>query len=376
MKSRVPIRFLYILMFCGLYLSGCGHFFPSSVPPDWVDGPSKKFPKSKYLVGVGEGDSRITAEQRAYAAVARIFEAHVETLARDSETYSIQEQGGTSQTARQLTLDHRTEVSTKKVLENVIILARWEHAHPYQYFVLAGMDRQQSEKALIEEISKLDEAINHDVIGAQKGHETLTKIRRLKRAIKNTRIREELNTDLRIVRVSGAGIPGNYQIEELNAQLEGYLRNDLRVRLQIHGENNALIRRALLEGLSREGFYATNHQETSSATARMKGVRSQEKADLLIKGAATMWKVDLPDPRFVYVRWCADLLVVEDKPQRIIGVVSQSGREGHITEGEAYARASKAMQAVVVSDVTAALSDFIYGEVEELAPPTSTACPR
>lgn len=89
-----------------------------------------------------------------------------------------------------------------------------------------------------------------------------------------------------------------------------------------------------------------------------------------------MWKLDLPDPRFVYVRWCADLLVLEDKLQRIIGVVSRSGREGHITKAEAFVRASKAMQAAVISDVTEALSDFIYGEVEELAPPSSTACPR
>jgi hypothetical protein len=34
------------------------------------------------------------------------------------------------------------------------------------------------------------------------------------------------------------------------------------------------------------------------------------------------------------------------------------------------------MQAAVVSDVTNALSDFIYGEVEELALPSKTACPR
>ena len=89
-----------------------------------------------------------------------------------------------------------------------------------------------------------------------------------------------------------------------------------------------------------------------------------------------MWEADLPDPHFVYVRWCADLLVLEDKRQRVIGVVSQSGREGHITKGEAFVRASKAMQAAVVSDVTNALSNYIYGEVDELAPPTFTACPK
>ena len=131
-----------------------------------------------------------------------------------------------------------------------------------------------------------------------------------------------------------------------------------------------------MEGLSREGFYTVNQNPRLANTDQNTGITQPEKADLLIKGSATMWNADLPDPRFVYVRWCADLLVIEDKPQRIIGVVSRSGREGHLTQGEAFARASKAMQAAVVSDVTKALSVFIYGEVEDLPPPSKTSCPR
>jgi hypothetical protein len=269
-----------------------------------------------------------------------------------------------------------TEVSTKKVLENVIILARWERPHADQYFVLAGMDRSQSEKALLEELSELDQAIEQDVTESRTAKDTLTKIRRLKRAMKNIRLREEVNADLRIIRLSGSGNPPAYQLEDLRNQLDHYLRDELRVRLQLRGEQNSLIRRALLEGLSREGFYTINQGQPSASSHRTGSFSPPEKTDLLIKGAATMWKVDLPDPRFVYVRWCADLLVVEGNPQRIIGVVSRSGREGHITQGEAFARASKAMQAAVTSEVTNALSDFIYGEVKELAPPSKTACPR
>ena len=204
----------------------------------------------------------------------------------------------------------------------------------------------------------------------------MTKIRRLKRAIRNTEIRNEINSDLRIVRSSGLGDPPVYHLEDLKNELAQALRNELSVRLEVQGQHNSLIRRAILEGLTREGFYTIDQKKPSPATNRNKNFAAKEKADLLIKGAATMWKLDVPDPRFVYVRWCADLLVLEDKPQRIIGVVSRSGREGHITKGEAFVRASKAMQTAVISDVTAVLSDFIYGEIEGLAPPSSTACPR
>jgi hypothetical protein len=364
-----------VVVLFSVTLSACA-VFPSSAPPAWVNGESKNFPKEMYLLGVGEGDSRIVAEQRAYAAVARIFGANVEAQALDSETYTIQERGGTSKTARTLTLDHVTQVTTNKILDNVIILARWEQGHPYQYFALAGMNRIQSEQILSEELSELDQAVDKDVKESRTAKDTLTKIRRLKRAIRNTEIRNEINADLRIVRSSGVGDPPAYHLEDLNNELAHYLREELSVRLQIQGEQKSLIRRALLEGLTREGFLALHHNPHSATSNGKEGIPSAPKADLLITGTATIWELDLPDPRFLYVRWCADLLVVENKPQRIIGVVSRSGREGHITQREAFARASKAMQTAVISDVTHALSDFIYGEVAELAASTNTACPR
>lgn len=375
MTSHRPTLPACVVILLSVSLSGCA-VFPSDAPPAWVNGESKKFTKEMFLLGVGEGDSRIAAEQRAYAAIARIFEVQVEAQARDSEAYSIQEREGTLQTSRQVTLDHVTKVSTKKILGNVIILARWEQSHPYQYFALAGMDRIQSEKILGEELSELDQAIDKDVKESRSANDTLTKIRRLKRAVRNTKIRNEINSDLRIVRSSGIGEPPVYQLEDLKNELGHSLRDELSVRLQIQGQQNSLIRRALLEGLSREGFYTIDQEIPSTASNLTKRVTPKEKPDLLIKGAATMWELDLPDPRFVYVRWCADLLLLENTPQRIIGVVSRSGREGHITKNEAFVRASKAMQAAVISDVADALSDFIYGEVEELPPPTATACPR
>ena len=375
MKPHPSAVFASMLLFCGSTFSGCV-LFPSTAPPAWIDGESQEFPSKQFLIGVGEGNSRIVAEQRAYVAVARIFQTHVEAEARDSESYFISEREGTSKTGRELRLDHVTQVSTKKVLENVMILARWEQPHADRYLVLAGMDRRQSEKALIEELAALDQAIEKDVRESRTGGDTLTKVRRLKRAIRNTRLREDMNADLRIIRVSGTGNPPVYQIDDLKNELDRHLRENLDVRIQIQGDQESLIRRALLEGLTREGFVSTKQGQPLASSNGTEPLSSADEADLLITGVATLWKVDLPDPIFVYVRWCADLLVLETTPQRIIGVVSRSGREGHITQTEAFARASKAMQAAVTSDVTDALSDLIYGEVEDLPLPSRPACPR
>ena len=374
-KLSSILRFLTIAFLCGITITGCA-LFRGQMPPGWIEGESPTYPSEKFLVGVGEGDSRMVAEKRAYAAVARIFEARVEAQAKDSETYSIKERQGISQTSRQLTLDHVTQVSTKKVLANVRVLDRWDQPQKGQFFVLAGLDRIQSERSLLEEISQMDQIVNKEVTASRAADDTLTKIRRLKRAIHTLALRDSANTDLRIIRASGQGQMPPYQLAELKIELDQHLSNDFTIQLRIQGEQAPIIRRALLEGLSREGFLSVQSAQNSRFFNGTQNSQSAQSADLLIRGAGTIWTVDVPDPLFVYVRWCSDLLVVDDQPQRIIGVVSRSGREGHITQREAFARASKAMQTAVTTDVANALSDYIYGEVEDLPPPENTACPR
>ena len=105
-------------------LVGCAWFGGQS-KPDWIDGVSAAYPSAQYLVGVGQADNRAAAEDRAYAAVARIFKAEVNAQAKDWESYLVIEQRGQSSDERRLTLDNLTRVSTDKVLENVQIVDRW-----------------------------------------------------------------------------------------------------------------------------------------------------------------------------------------------------------------------------------------------------------
>ncbi|MDN5943487.1 MAG: LPP20 family lipoprotein, partial [Nitrospira sp.] len=57
-------------------LAGCA-WFGGQTQPDWIEGVSAAYPSGHYLVGVGQAESRTVAEDRAYAAVARIFKAEV-----------------------------------------------------------------------------------------------------------------------------------------------------------------------------------------------------------------------------------------------------------------------------------------------------------
>ena len=62
----------------GFVLTGCG-----STQPDWVDKPAEQYPQQRYLSAVGEADDRNTADGRALANLAKIFEVAIKDSSLD-----------------------------------------------------------------------------------------------------------------------------------------------------------------------------------------------------------------------------------------------------------------------------------------------------
>lgn len=346
-----------------------------SVQPSWVDEPAVQFPPDRYLVGMGQAESRPAATERAYAAVARIFKAEVKDEARDWESYLLLEHRGQSTHQRRLTIDHITQVSTDKVLENVRVLGTWHHEEAGVYYVLAGLERAQAETALLERIRELDRTIAVEVRTARQADDELASIRNFRRAGKELVLREAYNADLRIVRQSGQGDPPPYRVAELTAELERFIETHLVIGVEVTGEEAETIRRAVMEGLVREGLPVTDRElgkEPGPPDADgERGVR------LLVRGHTRLWDADVPDPTFTYVRWCSDFVILDVRTERVVGAVSRRGREGHLTRQEATNRAVRVMQQELTADLAKSLAGYVYGDGPEGAEVTRpAACPR
>ena len=177
-----------------------------------------------------------SAEDHAYAAVARIFKAEVNAHAKDWESYLVIEQRGHSSAERRLTLDNLTRVSTDKVLENVRIVDRWVDVHKGLHYALAGMHRPQAETAFMERITDLDRSISDDVEEAHHPSDKLGKARALRRAARNLVLRETYNADLRVIRPSGQGIAAAYRVSELTHELEQFLATNLVLAVAVAGD--------------------------------------------------------------------------------------------------------------------------------------------
>ena len=341
--------------------------------PAWIDGVSPDYPSAQYLTGVGQGDNRAAAEDRAYAALARIFKAEVSAQSKDWESYLVVEQRGTSHDERRLTLDQLTRVSTDKVLENAKIVDRWYDARKNLYYALGGMHRAQAETAFMERMNDLDHSIQSDVEEAHQTSDKLAKVRALRRATRTLVLRETYNADLRVIRASGQGTAPAYRVQDLTRELEDYLASNLVLAVSVTGDHVEPVQRALTEGLLREGLRVT----TMSASLDGGAVVSQAHPELLIRGMVRVWPIDVRDPQFTYVRWCSDFEVVDVAGQQIVGAISKGGKEGHLSEREATAKVIRVMQQDLSADVAKAIAAHVYGESELPAEAIRPAgCPR
>jgi hypothetical protein len=339
--------------------------------PAWIDGVSPDYPSGQYLTGVGQADNRAAAEDRAYAALARIFKAEVSAQSKDWEAYLVVEQRGTSHDERKLALDQLTRVSTDKVLENAKIVDRWYDAKQNLYYALGGMQRAQAETALMERLADLDHSIQSDVTEAHDTSDKLAKVRALKRATRNLVLRETYNADLRVIRASGQGTVAGYRVQDLTRELDEYLSSNLVLAVNVIGDHVEPAQRALTEGLIKEGLRVANMAGSES------GVTEAVNPELLIRGMVRVWPIDVRDPQFMYVRWCSDFEVVNLAGQQIVGAISKGGKEGHLSEREATAKVIRVMQQDLSTDVAKAIAAHVYGESELPAEAIRPAgCPR
>ena len=340
------------LTLLSMLLAGCSFGQPK---PAWIDGVSSEYPAGQYLTGVGQADNRAGAEDRAYAALARIFKAEVSAQSKDWESYLVVEQRGTSRDERRLTLDQLTQVSTDKVLENAKIVDRWYDAKKNLHYALGGMHRAQAETAFMERMNDLDHAVQSDVEEAHQTSDKLAKVRALRRAARNLVLRETYNADLRVIRASGQGTAAGYRVQDLTRELEDYLSSNLVLAVSVTGDQVEPAERALTEGLIKEGLHVATDAGAGGSQAR---------PELLIRGLVRVWPIDIRDPQFTYVRWCSDFEVVDLAGQQIVGAISKGGKEGHLSEREATAKVIRVMQQDLSGEVAKAIAAHVYGESE------------
>lgn len=310
---------------------------------DWVDGQNLSYPREQYLVGVGYGNTRETAEKNAYAAISKIFSAKISSINKDYERYLETTRTKRPDTYKEIV--QITEVTSNKILDNVNIAETWLDKEEKVYYVLAVIERTKAGTSLKERILSLDSEIENMVKKSRETKDKVQKIRMLILAIKNLIQREAYNLDLMVINLSGRGIESPFSIVSLNNELQSFLKNDFAIGVEVRGEKGSYVERAIIEGLNKEGLSIAPRGQTG---------------DLIVKGEVEFKDVYTHDPTFKFIRWTANFKLIEKNTDKVIGSINRSGKEGHITIEDAKEKALKTMQEEIVNEVGKRVADFIY----------------
>src|SRR3972149_8425256 len=200
------VRCLSLLFLFFILGTGIVHEAFGAAKPDWLEGKSKKYPDELYVIGVGYGDNRKAAEDAAYAAIARIFQAEIQSKTREWEKYAQTDIKGKTQSTRDIQIDQLTTVATNKVLEDITIADIWVNDSEKLTYALAVMERRHAVASLNDKIASSDKDIVDLQKKAMESGDKIESVRLLGSTMKALINREVFNADLRIVNPAGKGM--------------------------------------------------------------------------------------------------------------------------------------------------------------------------
>lgn len=196
--------------------------------PEWVDGVSEQYPRNAYLTGVGVADRLGNARDRARAEVAKIFRVAVDERSSDMRSYS--QSGASSSYEQEIQRDLITR--TQQVLEGVQIVDTWTDSTG-RIYALAALDRARAAMRLRTDINGLDRAAQSMMQRARNSSDPFLKAKLALDIVENQRRRAALQSMLQAVDATGRGIPPQWSVAELEADLQTTLS---RIKLRAEGE--------------------------------------------------------------------------------------------------------------------------------------------
>ncbi len=313
--------------------------------PAWIDGESRLYPSGSYLTGVGYGDDRPAAEDRARAEIARIFTSHIESSNRTYQEIFESRAGGESRTAENINFEEITRVSTRKVLSGVRIGRVFQDPTTTPaYYALAVLEREPAAEILRDKIVQLDRQIEELLGESRNQSDKLTRIQLLQSCIEHHALRQAYNAELRIVDRGGRGIAPSINIAEIKTELTGVLLKDFLIALSVQGSRAEEVRRSLVEALNSKGFSVSEQISRASVLAR---------------GRVEIKPIPQSDAEWKFVRWSAYFDLVDQNGGAVFGSVQKSGKSGHLTTAQAEDRAVRSIRQSLAAEISEDLSNYI-----------------
>lgn len=310
--------------------------------PQWVEGDSAQWPRSRFVTGVGSADDETSASERARGEVARVFSADVSVNTASEQSESTLEQGGRSQTSFSSTVADKVRTATRKVLEGVDVVARWKDPSAGRYYALAALPKDKGLREVEEKAHdigadaakyKAELASAPDAFGRAKA---AAKLLTLAKAWTG------LEADSRVL--GGGSLSGDFDTAGARVEAARAL-SALDVVVAASGEGSDAVEAAVVAGLNAAGLSA-------------KSGAVSDASDLTASAAVTVAPQDAGDPRWKRSRATAQVSLRDGRTAKTFSTFTVSAREDAVDPGEARRRSLASLSKKTSDQVTAAINAF------------------
>lgn len=310
--------------------------------PDWVSGPSAKYPREAYLVGVGLGDDRQTSEDRARGEISKIFSTLVSVQTDLTESETNLKQGKTDTSTFQQSISQNVQTVSKKVLEGVEVVENWQDEAVRQHYALAVLSRSKAAAAVTEKILDFNgqaEAWKKQMDEAQ---EKLPKVKAAMKLLALLNARKGLVDDLRVLRPGDkAPEPGFAEAEVRPAAAKAVAELD--VVVDMSGGRSDQVETGIVKGLSALGFQA-------------KPGSAQDASDIFVEGKVDTQEQEGDDKRWKWARSTVTLALKDGKTGKVFLQFDASDRQASRNYREALRRSHVELAKKVASQVHEAVT--------------------
>jgi len=228
--------------------------FDSSDAPVWVYSEPEKYANAKFLTATGSASKIEQAKARATSNLAKIFEVQVTDVSTVREDVRVNIEDDIETVKKDQRMASTVNLKTNKMMQGVQIAEQWFNSKEFTYHALAVLDRVQAGNNIRREMNRLDEETQYSLQQSEKRNDALLKIADLHTATILQRQWQGLQKSLKIIDLSGKGMPAQWSMAELDERLQQALRG-LSLATSVNGGHEADELASILQGAaSKAGF--------------------------------------------------------------------------------------------------------------------------
>ena len=312
---KTLVLFIIILLIFSISLSA---YSKKKSRPKWLNNPKSVYNPQLYLTAIGEGDTRLEAENSAIGAISKIFESKINVDESTKEEYQELLKNDKAQASTSTKINKSIKLNSSQTLFNIQFGESYTDDLGRTY-VLAYLDRMKTADIYLDKIETNSKKINQYLKLENMRTDPIKKYSYLKSALVVANWNEVLLSQLDIISPSMKDFnEKSYDVVKIKNTFNKVAK-EIKFNIKIDAKNATGVSDYLTSLINKCGFSVTN-----------------ESSDFIISGTAEIKKMDLKR-KVKFVHWEIFLKVVNKGD--VIFSFQKSGREGHITYEQAKSRA-------------------------------------